>query len=199
MNRRRDLSGWIIGGAVAGLAGWLLFMTIHAALIVPIWDRGAHGLPFALLGGAMLAWGMHTFGAGTISRAVYFGLAIWLLLLPTTAVAGLLRLSGVRHELGDWDTVIDLAVAAITGYVAARLRRQNVKSSLVLALCMAAFVTTMAGPIPVTNSARATALFVAFLPIYIMGSVMVVIVRTSTSPRRPNAAETGGVHDEQRV
>ena len=195
MRINRDVAAWVIAGVVVGLVGWLLFVSVHAVVIVPIWNRSAGGIPFALIGGLALAGCMWSMRIETFAGAAGFGVFMWLLLLPSTAVAGLLRVLNVRHQMGDWDTVVDLSIAAITGYLAGLLLRHSQRVALALSIGMALLMTAMAGPVPVTNSRRAMTLFVMFLPMFVIGSVVVFVVhqftlRLASTPLRERCART---------
>ena len=180
---------WALSGIMAGAVGWLLFLAAHAFLITSIWDRAFTGLPFAALAGLTLACAMRSFEIRSLKGSIGFGVLVWALLLPPTAVASRLRVTGIRHEMGNWDTTVDIVVAAITGYVVGRTVRRELSSAIVLATSTALLVLAMAGPIPVTNSHRAALLFVAFLPIYIIGCFTVGVVHALLTRNSAKAAK----------
>jgi len=91
---------WALSGIMAGAVGWLLFLAAHAFLITSIWDRAFTGLPFAALAGLTLACAMRSFEIRSLKGSIGFGVLVWALLLPPTAVASWLRVTGIRHEWG---------------------------------------------------------------------------------------------------
>ena len=177
MRITRDVMAWALSGIMAGAVGWLLFLAAHAFLITSIWDRAFTGLPFAALGGLTLACAMRSFEIRSLKGSIGFGVLVWALLLPPTAVASWLRVTGIRHEMGNWDIAVDITIAVITGYVAGRTWRRETSPALILAASTALLVLAMAGPIPVSNSRRAAMLFLAFLPMYILGCLTVGVMR----------------------
>ena len=68
----------MLAGGIAGIGAGLTFATLHAIVIVPIWDRMTTGLVFAAVAGAALlrVVGLHA-GAGEYVRVVAaLGLAV---------------------------------------------------------------------------------------------------------------------------
>ena len=78
---------WALSGIMAGAVGWLLFLAAHAFLITSIWDRAFTWLPFAALAGLTLACAMRSFEIRSLKGSIGFGVLVWALLLPPTAVA----------------------------------------------------------------------------------------------------------------
>ena len=52
----RDLKLSLLAGVATGLVGVIIFVTVHAVLIVPIWGSLLSGLPVAVIGGPAAAW-----------------------------------------------------------------------------------------------------------------------------------------------
>jgi hypothetical protein len=76
----------IASGAIAGLVGFTVFLTIHAAWITPIWSIALPGAATAAAGGAAVGWAylMHRarLPRGRMTRAAaLFGAAVFVLLL----------------------------------------------------------------------------------------------------------------------
>lgn len=180
---RRDLLLWLAAGLITGLAGVLFFGIAHHILIVPIWDRLGEGIPFALGGGAAMGWLYYELKtAGRITSrlrdAVLFGVLLWINLIPMTLIASGLRLAGIRSRMGDWDTVSDVTIAFLTTAFACWLWTRSRRLSIVMGLVMIAIVLVMAGPIAIVNSRRAAYLFLAFLIVYPISGILLVLVRS---------------------
>jgi hypothetical protein len=156
----------LLDGGVLGVFGVLAFGAVHAWAIVPIWDRLAHGLPFAVAAGAAIAWAFQAWGSGGLGSGLRFGLLLWLSLGPMTGFAAWLRLSGLHSTSADWELVAECAVAVGSGAAAGWATRRNRRMMLRMAIALLAMTLAMAGPIPVTNSVRAARLYMGFLPIY---------------------------------
>src|SRR5262245_29377559 len=82
----------VVAALVLAVGGTVLFGTLHALLIEPIWLRLFGGLPFALLAAAGMTWCYSELVArgllsGRIAGGAFFGAALWIALLPMTAVA----------------------------------------------------------------------------------------------------------------
>ena len=167
-----------------GLAvgGTLLFGLIHALLIEPIWRRLLGGLPFALLAAAGMTWCHAELVARRIlpqgiGGGVLFGGSLWLALLPMTAVAAVIRVSGARASLGSMEPVVEIAVAALTGAAIGYLVSRSWRATLACAVCITGVVLAMAGPIAVTVGATQRRLLLAFLPLWVAAGVALSLVQ----------------------
>src|SRR5687768_5004895 len=86
----------IVAGAVAGLAAGLVFATLHAFIIEPIWSRMFGGLFGAMLTGAVVAWGFSELGqAPTALNGMRFGALLWLAVAPVSLSNAALRASAI--------------------------------------------------------------------------------------------------------
>src|SRR5690349_6730334 len=100
----------LLEGGLLGVFGVLAFGAVHAWAIVPIWDRLAHGLPFAVAAGAAIAWAFEGWRGNGITSGLGFGLLLWLTLAPMTGFASWLRLSGLHSTTADWELVAECAI-----------------------------------------------------------------------------------------
>lgn len=175
----RALLPAVIAGVVAGLAGFVLFGVAHALLIEPIWDRMLGGVLFAVAGGIALSFLVQELCGipPHYVRAAGAGALAWVVVIPSTAFGAWLRVSGMRAGLGDVEMALELAIALAAGLIAGAMIARRVRSALIVGAVAVTLVTVMAGPIPVTNSARATRLFLSFLPMFIAGTLVVAAVR----------------------
>jgi hypothetical protein len=179
---RRALSLGLVALALA-VMGVLLFGLVHAALIVPIWDRLLGGLPFAIGAGLAMAWCYSVLRAsasfGLRARdGLRFGLLLWLSIVPVTLLAAALRLTGTREQLGGLEAPLELVVGAAAGAFLGWWLGRSRWASGAFAAASASLVLVMAGPIALPNGLTEVALFGSFLPIYLCaGLVLVLCVR----------------------
>ena len=151
--------------------GTLLFGTLHAIVIVPIWDRLPQGFPLAALAAGTVTASYLLFRrSGRIRAGIWpalgFALLLWLSVLPTTLMAALLRRAHLHDQNGSREVVAALVSAALVGLLAGRLARLGSWWLLLAALVPVGLVTAMAGPLPVTNGPRPMLLLLGFLPIF---------------------------------
>ena len=195
----RFLARWrrpAIAALVLAVAGTALFGTLHALLIEPIWRRLPGGVPFALLAGVGMTWcysELVTRGvlSGRIASGALFGGAIWVALLPMTAFAAFLRVSGLRSRLGNVELAADLLVVAATGVAVGFAVSRSWRVALAAAACLIGVVLAMAGPIAVSVSPRHRHLLIGFLPIYVAaGAALSILLGGTESRDRPGAARS---------
>jgi hypothetical protein len=182
-------------GTLLGIVGVGLFGAIHAWLIEPIWARLLGGLLFAIPAGIATTWCFVEMAKARGSRVgwrygLFFGVVIWLALVPMTVFAAWLRVAGLRGRLDGVEEVLELAISAVTGFAVGLALGRSRRAAIAFAVGVAGLVLAMAGPIPVTNSRRALALFAAFLPLYIVTGLLLaaafkaVLPETNTSAPR---------------
>ncbi len=103
-----DVALRLVGiGVLLGTAGVLLFGTVHALAIVPIWGRLAGGLAFAIVAALGVTWVFHTLArAGrwslTLGAGLRFGALCWVAEVPATIFVNAMRLaaSSVAARVG---------------------------------------------------------------------------------------------------
>lgn len=177
----------LIAGALSGIGGGLVFATLHAILIVPIWDRMTGGLAFGALAGAAAGAAFaeffpHAIGersARTVLQGAAFGGFLWLVVAPVTIADAILRYAGIapRLELVAVAVAIILAVSAggLFGWMRAHTRR----AALIGAAATMLLVIAMAGPVPIGKSPRALGIFLAVLPAGIFGGGVMALLAPS--------------------
>jgi len=173
--RTRDA---VIAGALGGVAAGLVFATLHAFIIVPIWDRMMGGLVFGALAGAVAGWAyaelypeQHDITPSMRTGAKYGGL-LWLAVTPVSLVDAILRAMVIlpRYEVVGVAAAVLLAVAsgALWGWYRTRHKRGLVAcAAATLALTMA-----MGGPVPIGRSLWAFGIFLAVLPASIVAGTI---------------------------
>jgi hypothetical protein len=167
------LTAFLIAGAVTGLLGVVLFGAIHAAIIVPIWTSLSGGIPFAVGAGLPIGWAFYELRGAARSnvgviRALTFGLLLWLTLIPMTLFGVIVRATGIHGQDDAWEVVVELVLTFGTGAIAGRLIGGRWRAALALGTASLALTLAQAGPIPVMNSGRAAALFVALAAMYLL-------------------------------
>ncbi|HJU65303.1 MAG TPA: hypothetical protein VJ596_06470 [Gemmatimonadaceae bacterium] len=174
----------LLAGALSGLLAGLLFATAHALIIVPIWTRMTRGLVSAALAGTAIAWGYGemvvrqrpsigaTSAAASLRAGARFGALLWLAVAPVTLVCAMFPGRGFvrRYEMLEVIVAVVLALAggAVLGHHLAgtwRARIAGAASALLLTV-------TMAGPVPIENSARALGIFLAVLPACVVAGAL---------------------------
>jgi hypothetical protein len=179
-DRRASLGAAILLGAVAGVAAGLVFATLHAFIIVPIWDRMAGGLTHAAIAGAVVGWAYvelypersEARPAAAAAAGARFGAVLWLAVAPVSAADALLRIAGVlpRYELLGVAIAVVLAVAAgsLLGWRRTKRRRGAIAGAAAALL----LTTAMAGPVPIARNPRAFGIFLAVLPACIVAGAV---------------------------
>src|SRR4051794_8373268 len=104
MTPLRSWIGLISVSLLLAIAAVLLFGTLHAIVIVPIWDRLAGGLPFAFLAMVAITWTYAELRRSgrlraTLRHAMIVGALLWLSILPTTTVGVIFRVTGFHRRL----------------------------------------------------------------------------------------------------
>ena len=166
-----------------GALGVAAFGVIHALAIVPIWDRLAPGLFFAMPSGALIGWAFVEMqrAARTPSSPLLtwgFGLLVWVTLFPSLVLANVLRLLAVSPSTRD---LADFAAAALTAVVAAAIAHVcaagwRAKVSFAVGTC--GLLAASGGPIPVVNGPRARALFLGVSALWLAaGATLAFLMR----------------------
>jgi len=174
-------------GALSGVAGGLLFATLHAIIIVPIWDRMTWGLVFGAIAGAGAGWMFaecypEAVRARTKRGPVIgarFGALLWLAITPVTGADALLRATGIwtRYELLAVAIAVVLAIAG--GATLAWLIVHRARAAIAGGFAGLLLVIAMAGPVPVGNSTRALHIFLAVLPAAVLGGIALGLLSPS--------------------
>lgn len=182
-----EILAGIAAGAVSGVAGGLLFATLHAFIIVPIWNRMTGGLIFGAIAGA---------GAGAAFAACYpeavrartthnvvigarFGALLWLSIAPVTAADALLRATGLAPRYELLAVAVAVILALVGGATLAWLISHRIHATVAGAAAGLLLVIAMAGPVPVGRSARAFNIFLAAFPAALLGGIALALISPS--------------------
>ncbi len=177
----------MLAGALSGVAGALLFATLHAIIIVPIWDRMTSGLGFGALAGAGAGWAfadwypsaIRTRTMRSVGVGARFGALLWLAVTPVTGADALLRAVGLapRYELVSVAVAIAIAIAG--GGTLGWLITRRFRGALAGAVAGILLVIAMAGPVPVGRSSRALNIFLAVFPAAVLGGIALSLLSPS--------------------
>jgi hypothetical protein len=180
-----------IAGALSGVAGGLLFATLHAMIIVPIWNRMASGLVFGAIAGAGAGWAFAEFYPATVrartklsvAMGARFGALLWMAVTPVTGADAVLRALGFfpRYELLAVALAVMLALAG--GGLLGWLITRRVRAAVAGAVAGLLLIVAMAGPVPVGRSSRAFNIFLAVLPAALLGGIALALISPSIFAR----------------
>ena len=178
----RSLKLLLLAGVATGLVGVLAFGIVHALLITPIWTDLTGGLPLAILGGAAAGWAFYELCASDrftlrLRDGLLFGGLIWLTLVPMTAIDVLLRKTGLRTALGDWEVLVSVIFALAGGFLAGWLLTRHRRAAVAVSLTTLVLAAGMGGPVPITGTLTAAGLFASFLVIYVLCGGALVAMR----------------------
>jgi hypothetical protein len=163
-----------------GAAGVLLFGTVHALAIVPIWWRLAGGLPFAVAAALPVTWLYHTLvRAGrwppAAGAGLRFGALCWAAELPATAFVNLMRWASAPGPRPGWVDPVSLLVAAATGAALFGPLGRTRRAALAGALACGALLAMAGGVVPIVNGRRAAALWAGLLAVEACAGVLLAI------------------------
>ena len=184
----RELAATLLAGALTGLLGVVLFGAAHAALIMPIWNRLGHGIPFGIAAGLAMGWAFFEMRGVPPSKyrvisGLWFGLLMWVTLIPATGCGVLFRSAGWHGRHDVLEMITEVAIGFGTGAVTGRLIGTGWRRATAFGVATAVLVVTMGGPIAVTTGARPLRLFLAFAVIYTAGGIVLAAVALSFSKR----------------
>lgn len=173
------------------MAGALLFATLHAIIIVPIWDRMTSGLIFGAIAGAGAGWAFaEWYPAAVRARTksnvgigARFGALLWVAVAPVTGADAFLRAVGLapRYELLAVAVAVLLALAG--GGALGWLVTRRFRGGLAGAVAGLLLTLAMSGPVPVGRSSRALNIFLAVLPAAVLGGLALSLFSPSVFAR----------------
>ena len=170
--------GLFAGGVALGVLTLMLFGTLHALLIVPIWAKLYRGAPYAIAVGVAVTWAYHEARIGDSARAgigdgARFGVLAWLVAVPAMALGFGMRSIpgwGQVHWTVDVGTVVLAAAGGATLlWVLTRTRRAALAGAVAVTLVHA----YNGGPMPIDVPLRAVGMPIGFLAIHVMGGAVI--------------------------
>lgn len=169
----------ISAGALSGVAGAFLFATLHAFIIVPIWDRMTSGLISGAIAGGAAGWALaecypeaiRTRSMRNVGTGAGFGALLWIAVTPVTGAGAILRAAGLasRNELVAVAIAVILALAG--GAALGWLITHRFRGALSGAVAGMLLTIAMSGPVPVGRSTRALHIFLAVFPAAVLGGI----------------------------
>jgi hypothetical protein len=173
---------FLVAGGIVGALAAVLFLTMHAILLVPIWFALARAVATGAIGGAGIGYAFGVLAASDLSRpsvrrGAAFGAYLWLALLPPSVVE--LTLKTVSPNIADpIDVALVLASLVLPPAAAAwsyRRARRAVATAIVAVIGL--FVLT-GGPLGPLQFRRGVSLVAGLLPIFsIAGVCLAAILR----------------------
>jgi hypothetical protein len=153
-----------LAGAAAGLLGALVFATLHAIIIVPIWDRMTVGLVFGTGAGAAAGWAFGELRTAPSPRAGFvFGAWLFASTIPVTLVAAVLRATGFMEQHRAVADALAAVLAILGGAAIGWLRGHRLRAAVSMAVAALCLTLAMGGPVPMLRGARATGIYIAVL------------------------------------
>lgn len=184
-----------VPGVVAGVAGLVVFLGLHAVWFVPIWSVAPLGLVVAVLGGAAVGWAYLHAGphlpAGIVRRWLAVAGGTVLVLVPSLVLAWagdpyFTVVDGVRVPTDGMTAiavrfVVELLVAttlsgALLGWGITRTRRGTVSvAAAALALALGPGHNLPFFHVATAPVAARTAVLLTFAPIVVASAVFVAV------------------------
>jgi hypothetical protein len=177
----------ILAGALSGVAGALLFATLHAFIIVPIWNRMTSGLAWGAIAGAGAGWAfaecypeaIRTRTNRGVGIGARFGAFLWLAIAPVTGADASLRAAGLASRDELLAVVVAVVLAVAGGAALGWLITRRFRGALAGAAAGLLLTIAMAGPVPVGRSIRAFNIFLAVVPAAVLGGIAVSLLAPS--------------------
>lgn len=171
----------VVCGIALGGAGVLLFGTIHAIVIVPIWSRLLRGLPFAFVVGLAVTWAYHEYRKSTslplgVGAGLRFGTLMWLVGLPAAALGTGMRLTQAEGPIPWWVDVATVGLAALGGAALLWGLTRSRRGALAGAIALGVLLAYNGGPMPIADRGRAFGLPAGFLVIEAVGGAILALL-----------------------
>ena len=186
---KTTISAALIAGVLSGIAGLLVFLTIHHLWIKPIWDILLPGLFIAALGGLAVGWSYSEIQTALPSRP-WKAFAVFLLVGATLAPAVLI--AQIRAPLFDMTTgairdgssVVEvlahvaielLLTATLVGGISGWLLTHRSRAAIASALAGFIFALGPGHNIPILGGTSGAGKGIALLIVIIATSTMVLV------------------------
>ncbi len=168
-------------GLLLGAAGTLLFGTVHAIVIVPIWGRLVRGGLFAVIVGILVTWAFHEFRKARpspqgVGAGVRFGALLWLAGLPAMVLGVGTRLKSTPGPVHWWVDVATVGLAALGGAALLWSLTRSRRGALAGGFALGVLIAYNGGPMPIVDRSRAFGLPVGFLVIEVIGGALLALL-----------------------
>lgn len=177
------LTASLIAGAVAGAAGFALFLVVHALWIVPIWDVAATG-PLAAGFGLAAGWAFHEWAEhGRLPAAPLHGPAFAGLLYATlapVALIGVLAGPVPTDRVDFWRVLPPLLAALPAGALLGWLLAGSRRAALAFGLAALALAITIGHNLPFfpIGARGAPFAFGSLLGVEMLAAIVLVAARS---------------------
>jgi hypothetical protein len=191
----------IVCGLLLGAAGMLLFGTVHAIVIVPIWSRLVRGGPFAVIVGILVTWAYHEYrtvrsSPQGVGAGVRFGALLWLAGLPAMVLGFGMRLKSTPGPVHWWVDVATVGLAALGGSALLWSLTRTRRGALAGGFALGVLIAYNGGPMPIDDRSRAFGLPAGYLVIEAIGGALLALLYARfVAPLLPTAgpADPAGV------
>jgi hypothetical protein len=158
----------------------ILFGSVHALTITPIWSRLAGGLPFAVVAAVPITYAFHTLVRTsrwplTPGGGLWFGALCWAAGLPATIFVNAMRLAAAPASRPAWVDPASFLVAASTGLAVFGACTRQWRPAMAGAVAMGALLAMGGGVVPIVNSRRAVGLWAGFLVVEACGGLFLAV------------------------
>lgn len=174
----------ILTGAMAGLLGGLIFATLHAFIIVPIWNRMGMGLAFGTAAGAAAGWAYAELRSiASVRDGLVFGALLFACTVPLMLVAAALRTVGFLEQHRDSSDAIAVVLAVSGGAAIGYARGRRVRAAVAMAFASLCLNLAIGGPVPALRNTRAAGIYVAVLIAALGGGALLGFIASRSSRR----------------
>ncbi len=166
----------LLAGAIAGCIACIVFLALHAAIVVPVWNATGQGLLWGSIGGAVIAFALR--------RVQMHPLLVGLFLFGPIAVTSAGNVLLRRGHAPEWlEVPVALATATVYGLAITRSWGGAVASVMMLAAA--------SGPL-IRVTPRGMAIYAALLPVTVtFGVAMAYLLRLFTPSGGSNEENPG--------
>jgi hypothetical protein len=166
----------LTAGAIAGCIACIVFLALHAAIVVPVWNATGQGLLWGSIGGAVIAFALR--------RVQMHPLVLGIFLFGPIALTSIGNALLRRGHAPEWlEIVVALATAAVYGLAVTRSFGGAVASVMMLAAA--------SGPL-IRVTPRGVAIYAALLPVTVtFGVAMAYLLRQFTPSGGSNEENPG--------
>jgi hypothetical protein len=171
----------VVCGLLLGAAGMLLFGTVHAIVIVPIWSRLVRGLPFAVIVGLLVTWAYHEYRQSRsspqgVGAGLRFGALLWLAGLPAMALGFGMRLKSTPGPVHWWVDLATVGLAALGGAALLWSLMRTRRGALAGGIALGVLIAYNGGPMPIDDRSRAFGLPAGYLVIEAIGGALLALL-----------------------
>ena len=176
-----ELAVRLVGlSALLAIIAVILFGTVHALTIIPIWSHLAGGLPFAAVAAVPITYTFHTLVRSgrwplTAGSGLRFGVLCWAAGLPTTIFVNAMRLAAAPASRPAWVDPASFLVAVSTGLAVFGAFTRQWRPAIAGALAIGALLAMGGGVVPIVNSQRALGLWAGFLVVEACGGLFLAV------------------------